>query len=89
MKEKSSSTTYAADGDEPSQTAGVGDTDLSMDKILERLPSTYRKEILKQYDVPTVDISIFDILRYGTRLDFVMQVIGTICAIAAGKTLEN
>jgi hypothetical protein len=63
--------------------------DQSMEEILERLPSHYRKEILKQYDVPEVNISILTILRYGTTAEFCMQVVGTISAIAAGTPWEG
>lgn len=58
--------------------------DQPLDTILQRLPSHYREEILKQYDLPDVKVSILTILRYATPLEFAMQVVGLIMAIAAG-----
>jgi hypothetical protein len=85
MKDKEKSLASSTNDDEGS----VPVVDQSMGEILERLPSHYRKEILKQYDVPKVNISILTILRYGTTAEFCMQVVGTICAIAAGTTWET
>lgn len=67
----------------------VAPEDQPLDTILQRLPSHYRKEILKQYDLPQVKVSIFTILRYATPLEVVMQVVGLIMAIAAGTFPHN
>jgi len=69
--------------------AGVADSDQPLEHILQRLPSEYRQEILKQYDLPVVKVSIMTIFRYGTPLEYAMQIIGLLFAIAAGKFLPT
>jgi hypothetical protein len=62
----------------------VAPADQPLEAILERLPSHYRKEILKQYDLPKTKVSIMTILGYATPLEFGLQILGLLCAIAAG-----
>jgi hypothetical protein len=81
MKEKEGPTTT---GENSLAEATIAPEDQPLDVILQRLPSHYRTEILKQYDLPVVKVSIFTILRYATPLEVVMQVVGLIMAIAAG-----
>jgi hypothetical protein len=85
MKEKIKSPSLA----DSAGSSDVHPADQPLEHVLQRLPSQYRAEILKQYDLPSVKISIFDILRYATNLEFAMQIIGTICAIAAGTPLTE
>jgi hypothetical protein len=59
-------------------------TDQTPDRALEKLPTRYRDEILKQYDLPQTKVSFFTVFRYATPLEYAMQVIGIIAAIAAG-----
>jgi hypothetical protein len=65
-----------------------GGTDLGADQplenVLQRLPTNYREEILKQYDLPVVKVSILTIFRYGTPLEYAMEIVGILFAIAAG-----
>ena len=61
----------------------VAPADQAVD-ALERLPTQLREEILKQYELPTNKVSILTIFRYATPLEFAMQVIGILMAIAAG-----
>jgi hypothetical protein len=81
MKEKEGTTTT---GESSLAEATIAPEDQPLDVILQRLPSHYRKEILKQYDLPVVKVSILTILRYAAPLEVVMQVVGLIMAIAAG-----
>lgn len=63
----------------------VGSADQPLETIIERLPTQYKSEILKQYDLPKVKVSILTIFRYGTPTEYVMQVIGLFFAVAAGN----
>ena len=64
---------------------GVAAADQPLEQVLQRLPTQYREEILKQYDLPDVKVSILTIFRYGTPVEYVMQVVGILFAITAGK----
>ncbi len=64
--------------------AGVAPADQPLEAMLERLPSHYRKEILKQYDLPETKVSIMTILGFATPLEVGLQILGLLCAIAAG-----
>jgi len=59
--------------------------DQPLENILQRLPTDYREEILKQYDLPVVKVSILTIFRYGTPLEYAMEIVGILFAIAAGN----
>ncbi|CDM28159.1 hypothetical protein DTO013E5_3927 [Penicillium roqueforti] len=57
------------------------------DAIYAHLPE-HEKEILKrQLDAPLVNISYFGLYRYASRIDILIIVISTLCAIAAGAAL--
>lgn len=62
----------------------VAPTDQTPDDALDKLPTRYREEILKQYDLPQTKVSFLTVFRYATPLEYAMQVIGLIAAIAAG-----
>lgn len=62
----------------------VAGADQPLEHVLQRLPTNYREEILKQYDLPVVKVSILTIFRYGTPLEYAMQIVGILFAIAAG-----
>jgi hypothetical protein len=62
----------------------VAGADVPLEHVLQRLPTNYREEILKQYDLPVVKVSILTIFRYGTPLEYAMQIVGILFAIAAG-----
>jgi hypothetical protein len=84
LKEKETSSSNSVAGDEAST---VNYADQSLDTILQRLPTKHRQEILKQYDLPDVNLNLFSILRYATPAEFAMQIVGSICAVAAGWPL--
>ena len=52
--------------------------------VLDWLPTQFREEILKQYDLPNTKVSIFTIFKYGTPLEYAMQFLGILMAITAG-----
>lgn len=62
----------------------VAPADQPLDTALDRLPAQFREEILRQYDLPSVKVSIFTIYKYGTPLEYAMQFLGILMAIAAG-----
>jgi len=55
---------------------------------LDQLPEKYREEILKQYDLPNVKVNLFTILAYGTPLDFLLQILGSVMSVAAGTVIS-
>ena len=62
----------------------VAPADQPLNTVLERLPTQFRQEILKQYDLPNVKVSIFTIFKYGTPMEYALQFLGILMAIAAG-----
>ena len=62
----------------------VAPADQPLDTVLDRLPTQFKEEILRQYDLPTTKVSIFTIFKYATPLEYAMQFLGIIMAIAAG-----
>lgn len=68
--------------------AKVASADQPLETMLQRLPSHYRKEIMKQYDLPETKVGLMTILRYATPVEVGMQILGLLCAIAAGITLS-
>lgn len=60
------------------------DADETLDTLIERLPTQFRDEILKQYDLPQDKYSLFTIFKWATPLEVVMQIFGLIMAIGAG-----
>jgi len=49
------------------------------------LSKKHREEILKQYDLPKVSVNLFTLLKYGDRLDFVLQIVGSLFSVAGGS----
>lgn len=70
--------------DRINKAASVAPADEALDTVLGRLPTQFREEILKQYDLPDVNVSIFTIFRYATPLEYAMQIIGILMAFLAG-----
>ena len=57
------------------------------DALYAHLPQ-HEKDILKrQLDAPPVQISFFGLYRYASRMDILILVVSTLCAIAAGAAL--
>jgi hypothetical protein len=81
MDEKLGSGTQES-SEESSSAVAVADQPL--EKALERLPTQYRNEILKQYELPNSKVSILTIFRYATPYEIALQVIGILMAIVAG-----
>jgi hypothetical protein len=67
----------------------VAPADQTLDHALDRLPTQYREEILKQYDLPQTKVSFLTVFRYATPLEYAMQVIGLIAAIGAGTLRKS
>jgi hypothetical protein len=57
------------------------------DDQLASIPEKYREEILRQYALPQTKVGIFSILRWATRFEATVMMIGTLAAIAAGNPL--
>ena len=60
------------------------DADETLDQVIERLPTHFRNEILKQYDMPKERYGYFTIFRWATPLEVAMQIFGLLMAIGAG-----
>lgn len=55
---------------------------------LDRLPEKHREEILKQYDLPKVNVNFFTLLGYGNYVDYALQVVGSIMSVGAGDNSQ-
>lgn len=44
----------------------------------------YRDELEKQYEIPKINVGFLTILKYGTPLDYLLQLIGAFASIGAG-----
>ena len=75
-----------SDINEQEESASLAAVDQPLEKHLERLPTQYRTEILKQYEMPETKVSILTIFRYATPVEVVMQVVGILFAFAAGRS---
>ena len=53
--------------------------------VSDSLPKEHRDQVLKQYDLPNVKVNIFDILRYGDRMDFILMVVGSVMSVCGGS----
>jgi hypothetical protein len=58
--------------------------DQAHEEVLKRLPANQRNSILKQYDLPEINVSILTILRYATPFESLLQIIGLLMAFGAG-----
>ena len=55
---------------------------------LQRLETNQRKRLLEQIETPeTKPVTFFGLMRYASRRDQILQVVGVICCIAAGAAL--
>lgn len=60
------------------------------DKAVDQLdPSLkqYKDVLEKQYEIPKIKVGFLTILKYGTPLDYLLQIIGTFMSIGAGTFL--
>ena len=57
------------------------------EKRLAGLPEKYRDEILRQYDMPETNVSLFAVLRHATLFEKLLMIIGTLSATASGIPL--
>jgi len=53
--------------------------------VVDRLPTQFREEILRQYDLPQDSYSLFEIFKWATPIEVVMQIFGLLMAIGAGR----
>jgi hypothetical protein len=60
------------------------DADETLDQVIQRLPTNFRTEILKQYDMPKTKYGYFTIFKWATPLEHAMQIFGLLMAIGAG-----
>jgi hypothetical protein len=60
------------------------DADEALGDIIDRLPTQFREEILKQYDLPQEKYSLFTIFKWATPFEVFLQVFGLLMAIGAG-----
>ena len=65
--------------------SAIAHVDYASEKTHEPLPTQIPKEIVKQYELPNSKVSFLTIFRYATPFELFLQVVGTICAIVAGK----
>jgi len=82
-KEKQVSQTLSSAND----VGTAADTEAKKDNFEERLaglPEKYREEILKQYDMPDVKVTLFGVLRHATWVEILLMVAGTFLSIASG-----
>lgn len=58
-----------------------------VDALIAHLPEEERQVLKTQLEEIKVNISFFGLWRYATKMDILIMVISTICAIAAGAAL--
>ena len=61
----------------------------NFEERLSGLPEKYRDEILRQYDIPVTNVSLFAVLRHATLFEKLLMIIGTLMAIASGISRSN
>ncbi|EKG16166.1 Putative ABC transporter protein [Macrophomina phaseolina MS6] len=66
--------------------AGLKDGEEETDPFA-HLPENEREILKRQLDTPPVSISYFALYRYATKLEWIIIVVSSICAIAAGAVL--
>ncbi len=54
---------------------------------LAHLPPHEQEILRRQLDMPDVKVNYFSVFRYATRVDLLIIVVSTICAIAGGAAL--
>ena|SRR5947207_576850 len=68
-------------------TSESGKDEDDFEKRLAGLPEKYRNEILYQYDIPDINVSLFAVLRHATLFEKLLMIIGTLSATASGIPL--
>src|SRR5436190_17350876 len=63
--------------------------DDDFEKRLAGLPDQYRDEILRQYEIPETNASLFAVLRYATLFEKLLMIIGAFMAIASGTLYSH
>lgn len=56
----------------------------NFEERLAGLPGKYRDEILRQYDIPEINVSLLAVLRHATLFEILLMIIGTLMAVASG-----
>jgi len=51
---------------------------------LASLPERFRAEILRQYEIPEIKVSLLAVLRYATLFEDLLMVIGLLLSIGSG-----
>jgi len=62
-----------------------GDADEMMGNVIDRLPTQFREQIMRQYDLPQETYSLFEIFKWATPIEVAMQIFGLLMAIGAGS----
>jgi hypothetical protein len=70
----------------PGALPAPADADETLEAVIERLPTQFRTEILRQYDMPKTKYGYFTIFRWATPLEVAMQIFGLLMAIGAGMS---
>ena len=68
-------------------TSESGKDEDDFEKRLAGLPEKHRDEILHQYDIPDINVSLFAVLRHATLFEKLLMIIGTLSATASGIPL--
>ena len=63
----------------------VARTKAEPDKVLERLPPNERDIIMRQIDQPTTKVTYFTLYRFASKLDLLVILISSLCAIGGGS----
>ncbi len=58
-----------------------------LDEVLKHLPPDERDVIKGQLDIPEVKVNYFTLYRFATKMDLLVIVVSTLCAIAGGAAL--
>lgn len=68
----------------PASKTEVEKGDDEIEQRLAGLPQKYQEEILRQYDLPTSQATLFSILRFSTWVEVILMIVGSILSIGAG-----
>jgi hypothetical protein len=78
LESRSKAVTNATSPDDASQKED--DFELRLDA----LPEKYRTEILRQYDLPEVKVTLLTTFQYATWIEVLLMLVGSLAAAAAG-----
>lgn len=59
---------------------------LDFEQRLAHLPENQRKNVLRQYEMPNVNATLLDVLRWATSFEVALMGLGTVLAVAAGSS---